>query len=184
MILSDLEIRMEIGSGRLRFTPEIEWDQITPSSVDLRLGNEFTHFRREPVGAETIVDLRRVGNIEEIAARYGDRSVLAPGEAFRLDPGQLALAYTLEYIELPGYLAARVEGRSSLGRLGVSIHQTAPTVHATFEGQLRLEILNSGPFPCLLHPGLRICQLVLERLGTPSETSLTSQFQGQRQSPS
>ena len=84
MILSDLEIRMEIGSGRLRFTPEIEWDQITPSSVDLRLGNEFTHFRREPVGAETIVDLRRVGNIEEIAARYGDRSVLAPGEAFRL----------------------------------------------------------------------------------------------------
>ena len=183
MVLSDLEIKMEIGSGRLRFTPEIEWDQITPSSVDLRLGNEFTTFRRDAEGAETIVDLGRVGNVEEIAERYGDRSILAQGETLRLNPGQLTLAYTLEYIEMPNYLAARVEGRSSLGRLGISIHQTAPTVHATFQGQLRLEILNSGPgsLACFTR-GQRICQLVFERLNTPYRIlTLASRFQGQRQ---
>ncbi len=181
MILSDREIRMEIGSGRLRFTPEIEWRQLSPSAVDLRLGNEITTFRRGPEGAETIVDLGRMRNVEDVIKEYGDTKALAEGETFRLDPGQFVLAYTLEYIEMPNYLTARVEGRSSLGRLGISIHQTAPTVHATFQGQLRLEILNGGPFPCLLHPGLRICQLVLQKLSTPSETTLASQFQGQRQ---
>ena len=182
MVLSDREIRMEIESGRLRFTPEIEWDQITPSAVDLRLSHTFTTFSREPEGAETLIDLAGLRNVEEVVERYGNRRTLAEGEAFRLDPGQFVLAYTLEYVEIPNYLAARVEGRSSLGRLGISVHQTAPTVHATFEGQLRLEISHNGPFPCLLHPGQRICQLVLEKLGRPSETTLRSPFQGQSQS--
>ena len=181
MVLSDLEIRMEIGSGRLKFTPEIEWDQITPSSVDLRLGNTFTTFKPSPEGVATLVDLAKVGNVEEVVEAYGDTKTLTGSEAFLLEPGQFVLVYTLEYVEMPNYLAARVERRSSLARLGISIHQTAPTVHATFEGQLRLEISHKGPFPCLLHPGQSICQLVLERLGTPSETTLTSRFQGQRQ---
>ena len=182
MVLSDREIWMEIGSGRLKFSPEITPDQVSPSSVDLRLGHTFTTFRQSPEGADTLIDLVKVGNVEEIVEAYGDTKALTEGEAFRLEPGQFVLAYTLEYVEMPNYLAARVEGRSSLARLGISIHQTAPTVHATFEGQLRLEISHKGPFPCLLHPGQSICQLVLEKLGRPSETTLRSSFQQQRQS--
>ncbi len=96
-------------------------------------------------------------------------------------PGQFVLAYTKERVKLPNYLSGRIEGRSSFARLGISIHQTAPTVHATFEGQLRLEILNNGPYECRLSPDLRICQLVLERLGSPAITRLNSLFQQQGQ---
>ena len=93
MVLSDLEIRMEIGSGRLKFTPEIEWDQITPSSVDLRLGNTFTTFRPSPEGVATLIDLVKVGNVEEIVEAYGDTKTLIEGETFRLEPGQFVLAF-------------------------------------------------------------------------------------------
>ena len=100
-----------------------------------------------------------------------------------MDPSNDAviLAYTQEIIEMPNYLAARVEGRSSLARLGISIHQTAPTVHANFEGQLRLEMSHSGPYACKIYPGYRVCQLVIERLGSPSQTAIKSPFQRQRQ---
>ena len=93
MVLSDLEIRMEIGSGRLRFAPEIEWDQITPSSVDLRLGNTFTTFRPSPEGVATLVDLAKVGNVEEVVEAYGDTKTLTGSEAFLLEPGQFVLAF-------------------------------------------------------------------------------------------
>ena len=181
MILSDREIWMEISSGHLSFDPEIEFNQVVPSAVDLRLGNQFTTFKTQPVGVDTLIDLAQVSNVEDIATAYGDTQFLKDGEAFRLEPGQFLLAYTMEYVKLPNYLAARVEGRSSLARLGISIHQTAPTVHATFEGQLRLEISLTGPYSCLLYPGQKICQLIIERLGTPAQTHLNSQFQQQRQ---
>ncbi len=90
------------------------------------------------------------------------------------------LAYTLESISLSNEFSARVEGRSSFARLGVAIHQTAPTVHATFQGQLRLEISNVGPFRCVLRPGMTIGQLIIERLGMPAATTLKSRFQGQQ----
>ena len=172
---------MEIASGHLSFDPAIELNQVVPSAVDLRLGNQFTVFKTPPTGVDTVIDLARVNNVEEIASAYGDTHFREAGKPFRLEPGQFVLAYTMEYLKLPNYLAARVEGRSSLARLGISIHQTAPTVHATFEGQLRLEISLTGPYPCLLYPGQKICQLIIERLGTPSQTSLNSQFQQQRQ---
>ena len=173
---------MEISSGHLSFDPAIEPDQVEPSAVDLRLGNQFTTFKTPPEGVDTVIDLARVKNVEDIATAYGDTQFLKDGEPFRLEPGQFVLAYTMEYITLPNYLAARVEGRSSLARLGLSIHQTAPTVHATFEGQLRLEISLTGPYPCLLYPGQKICQLIIERLGAPAQTRLKSQFQRQQAS--
>lgn len=182
MVLSDHEIWMEIRSGRLAFTPDIMAGQITPSSVDLRLSNSFTGFNPPAIpGVATTIDLSTIGNVEEFAASYGVQTILAEGEQYTLAPGQFALAYTLERVKLPNYLAGRVEGRSSFARLGISIHQTAPTVHATFEGQLRLEIRNNGAYECKLSPGRRICQLVLERLGSPAVSRLDSLFQQQSQ---
>lgn len=182
MILSDREIWMEVGSGRLKFTPNLAPDQVGPSSIDLRLGTEFTVFHPPEPGLQTIIDLAKIQNVETVADTLGSTVTRAIGESFQLDPGKFVLAYTLEYIAMPNYLAARVEGRSSLARLGVSVHQTAPTVHATFEGQLRLEISHNGPYPCLIYPEQRICQLVVERLGSPSTVDLDSRFQRQRQS--
>lgn len=183
MILSDREIWMEISSGRLRFHPEIQPEQVVPSAVDLRLSDQFTTFVEPVAGVETTVGLARIENVEDVTTRYGNTQNIPEGGSFLLGPRKLVLAYTLEYITMPNYLAARVEGRSSLARLGISIHQTAPTVHATFEGQLRLEISNNGLFHCLLKPRQRICQLVIERLGTPSQGTLLSPWQGQRQPP-
>ena len=183
MVLSDHEIWMEIRSGRLIIAPDISADQVSPSSVDLRLSNTFTRFTAPDLqGVTTTIDLASIGNVEDFAAAYGMQSVLRTGEQFTLAPGQFALAYTLERIKLPNYLAGRVEGRSSYARLGLSIHQTAPTVHATFEGQLRLEIRNNGIHEFRISPGIRICQLVLERLGSPAVTNLNSLFQRQSES--
>ena len=181
MVLSDREIWMEIGTGRLQFNPAVVSRQVTSSAVDLRLANQFTTFTPPVPGVRTEIDVAEMDNPEDVIARYGDTQTLVPDEYFLLEPGQFVLTYTLEYVVMPNYLAARVEGRSSLARLGISIHQTAPTVHATFEGQLRLEISHNGPFPCRLYPGHRICQLVIERLGSPAQTSLDSPFQAQRQ---
>ncbi len=181
MILSDLEIWMEIGSERLKFAPNILPEQVTPSAIDLRLGHQFTIFREATQGVETVIDPTQIGNVEDILNIYGEQQTITSGESFVLRPGVLVLEYTLEYVVMPNYLAARVEGRSSLARLGISIHQTAPTVHATFEGQLRLELSHIGPYPCRLYPGQKICQLVIERLGTPTQTTLRSSFQHQQQ---
>ena len=182
MVLSDHEIWMEIGSGRLQFTPPIVADQVSPSAVDLRLSNNFTVFNSPaPAGVSMAIDLAKIENVEAIAEAYGEERTVPPGETFSLMPGQFVLAYTKERVKLPNYLSGRIEGRSSFARLGISIHQTAPTVHATFEGQLRLEILNNGPYECRLSPDLRICQLVLERLGSPAITRLNSLFQQQGQ---
>ena len=181
MILSDREIWMEISSGRLKFDPPLEPEQVTPSAIDLRLSTKFTTFRPSITGTATIVDLAAIKNVEQLADAYGQTTTIQFGSYFSLEPDRLVLAYTLESLVIPNYLAARVEGRSSLARLGISIHQTAPTVHATFEGQLRLELLNRGPFICWLRPGYKICQLIVERLGSPSQGTLRSAFQNQRQ---
>ncbi len=182
MVLSDHEIWMELQSGRLVISPEVPNENISPSALDLRLGNTFTRFVPPKIeGVRTTIDLSTLESVEDFADSYGNKTILQAGEQFTLHPGEFVLAYTMESIELPNYLAGRIEGRSTFARLGISIHQTAPTVHATFEGQLRLEIRNNGIYECKLSPGLRICQLVLERLGSPAVTRLNSLFQQQSQ---
>jgi len=101
---------------------------------------------------------------------------------FVLNPRHLVLGYTREYIDLRSdtKFAARVEGKSSLARLGVSIHITAPTIHAGFDGQIRLEVVNHGKYPVRLRTGMPICQLVFEQtLGTPDK-GYNGQFSGQK----
>lgn len=119
--------------------------------------------------------------MEEAIQPYADTITVNNGESLVLHPGDFMLAYTREYVELPNYLAARVEGRSSYGRIGLSVHQTASTIRATFQGQIRLEISHVGKLPCRLYPGEPICQMVIERLSSPAESSLQSPFQEQRE---
>ena len=185
MVLSDQEIEMELRTGRLVISPEVSNTQIGPSSLDLHLSDTFTIFKKQTdlAGLDIAVDLANVGDAEKVIGLLGDETTVAEGEGYVINPGEFVLAYTRESIQIPRYLAARVEGRSTLARFGLSIHQTAPTVHATFAGQLRLEIVNNGPVPCKLSPGMAICQLILERLGSPAVRTLNSAYQNQSQSP-
>lgn len=178
MPLSNLDILAEIERGGLKFDPPIEDSQLSSSSVDLRLGSVFTVANKLEPGVSIAVDPSQVSP-ETIMRAYGERVVIAGGENFPLEPGAFVLGYTLESVELPNYLSARIEGRSSLARFGVSVHQTAPTVHAGFSGQLRLEISNLGPFTILLEPGTLFCQLIVESLSSPAEYGDISQYQGQ-----
>ena len=115
----------------------------------------------------------------EALAHLGSTIVVEAGQPFVLEPNQFVLAWTRETITLPNFLCARVEGRSTLARLGLSIHQTAPTVHATFSGRLRLELRNGGPYALELYSGTRVCQLIVETLTSPSLASLQSIHQNQ-----
>jgi len=179
---------MELRTGRLVITPEVTDAEIGPSSIDLHLSDTFTIFKTESelaelAGLDLTVNLANIADVEKIINVVGVETTFPENEGCVIRPGQFILAYTRERIELPNYLAARVEGRSTLARLGLSIHQTAPTVHATFKGQLRLEIMNNGPVPCRLSPGMAFCQLILEKLGSPATRDLNSAFQNQSQSP-
>lgn len=178
MPLSNRDIRAEIARGGLKFDPPIEDSQFSSSSVDLRLGNAFTTANKPEPGVSIAVDPSQTSP-ERVMSVYGERVVIPSGEMFRLEPGAFVLGYTLESVELPNYLSARIEGKSSLARFGVSVHQTAPTVHAGFSGQLRLEISNIGPFTILLEPGTLFCQLIVENLSSPAEGADESQYQGQ-----
>ncbi len=180
MVLSEDEIREELLKGTLLITPQPTQLQFHTSSLDLRLSNVFDLVRGSgEEGADIVIDLAVVKNPDRVAQRFGRRETLTNKGSLNLEPGEFVLAYTLEHITLPPYLAARVEGRSSYARLGISVHQTAPTVHAKWSGQLRLEIINNGPFICKLSAGLRICQLIFERLGRPAKNGKQSIFQHQ-----
>lgn len=181
MILSDKEIWAAIQKEEISFDPPLEPQQVSPSSIDLKLGNIFTLFTPPPQGAGVYIDISNVENVEEIIKHYGKSISVPDGEYYELKPREFILAFTEEYIKLPNHIAARVEGRSSIARLGLTIHQTAPTVHATFEGQLRLEICNNGLFNCRIRPKMKVCQLILERLGEPAESRLNSKYQKQRE---
>ncbi len=122
---------------------------------------------------------REIKNLEEAIRPFTDTFDVQDGNHLILRPGDFVLAYTRESVVMLNYLAARVEGRSSYARVGVSVHQTASTIHATFRGQIRLEISHVGHLPCRLYPGEPICQMVIERLSSPAERSLISQFQRQ-----
>ena len=160
----------------------IELDQVSTSSIDLRLANLFTVPRPPPPGVFITIDSEGISP-EAVFAQYAENVVVPDGDKFELKPGAFVLGYTLEKVGLSNCLAARIEGRSSMARFGVSIHQTAPTVHANFNGQLRLEISNVGPYTVLIGPGTRFCQLIVEKLSSPADPTHDSQWQHQSSGP-
>lgn len=173
MILSRTSIIKEIEKGNLKFDPRIENDQVGPSSIDLRLGNTFIHLDKELQEEQSVgADVRWY--IQEqpwrpFVDKYGRQEVIADSSAIELKPFKFVLGFTLEYIQLPPWLAARVEGKSGHARRGLLVHMTAPTVQAGWHGQLQLEFCNLGPATLLLKPRLPICQLVLEQVTEPEQ---------------
>jgi dCTP deaminase len=165
MLLSDRDIKRYIIEGKVKVVPEPNWDiQLGPASVDFRLGEEvriFNHHTKpyiDPRNPETFHNLTQLSYIKE-------------EEPFVLQPGQFILGITLEEITMPEDIGARIEGRSSWGRLGLIVHSTAGYIDPGFQGRLTLEISNIGMLPILLYPKARICQIAFETLSSPAEKS-------------
>ncbi len=169
MILNDSTIKEFLKEGKLIIEPLEEY-QIQPSSVDLRLGNEFLIYPEE-------IDVLDVKNPE-----YTDKMekvVVDNKEGFIIKPKQFVLATTYEYVKLSDDITAFVEGRSSLGRLGLFI-ENAGWVDAGFEGNITLEFYNANSRPIKIYPGMRICQLVFAQMKQPAEKPYKGKYQGQR----
>jgi dCTP deaminase len=175
MLLSDRDIRAEIDSGRVCLDPYDE-AMIQPSSVDVRLDRFFRVFENHRYPhidpAEDQPDLTRAVEPD------GD-------EPFILHPGEFVLGSTYEVVTLPSDVAARLEGKSSLGRLGLLTHSTAGFIDPGFSGHVTLELSNAATLPIKLWPGMKIGQLCFFRLSSPAENPYGSEkygsrYQGQR----
>lgn len=175
MILSDGTIRSLLAEGRLVIEP-LDAQQIQPASVDVRLGDEFLVFRNHT--SEVIDPFDKPSDLM-------DQAKVSDGQAFILHPGEFVLGTTLEAIGLPDDIVARVEGKSSLGRLGLLIHATAGFVDPGWKrGQITLELSNVATLPIKLWPGMKIGQLSFHTLDKPAERpyghpDLNSKYVGQ-----
>lgn len=175
MVLSDRDIKKELEAGTIGIEPLVK-DFIQPASVDVRLGHNFRIFRNS---SHTVID--------PSAAQpdLTETIEVAEGETFVLHPGQFALGTTLETFSLPDNILGKLEGKSTLGRLGLMIHSTAGYVDPGWKGELTLELSNAATLPILLRPGMRIGQLSFERMSSPVDrpygsAGLGSHYQNQR----
>ena len=180
MVLSDVEIKAEIDAERLVFDPPIAYEdeRIDSSAVDLLLHPDLILLPSERVQGITIVPSDRDVQVMNLLGLHGEHRSLV-SSPYRLEPDRLIIGKTLERITLPNHLAARIEGKSSLARFGLSVHVTAPTVIAGFAGNLFLEMRNVGPFAIELSQGMKIAQLILEHVGLPPSRGYRGQFQQQ-----
>ncbi|HET8981242.1 MAG TPA: dCTP deaminase [Pedococcus sp.] len=175
MLLSDRDIKAEIDTERVRLEP-YDPGMIQPSSIDVRLDKFFRLFdnHKYPV-IDPSLDQPDLTRLVEVSSDDG----------FVLHPGEFVLGSTLETVTLPDDLAARVEGKSSLGRLGLMTHATAGFVDPGFSGHVTLELSNVATLPIILWPGMKIGQLCFFRLSSPAENpygsaKYGSHYQGQR----
>jgi dCTP deaminase len=170
MVLSDRTIRAEIESGRIAFDP-FDPSLVQPSSVDMRVDSKFRvfHNARYPY-----IDVRQpMEDLTELVEISGD-------EPFILHPGEFVLGQTLERVRLPDDLVARLEGKSSLGRLGLLIHSTAGFVDSGFEGNLTLELSNVANLPITIYHGMPIGQISFMRMDGPVERPYGSRETGSK----
>ncbi len=175
VLLSDRDIRAEVTLGNLAIEP-FDPSMVQPSSVDVRLDKLFRVFNNT-----------RYTHIDPSLQQDELTTLVEPaaGEPFVLHPGEFVLGSTLELTTLPDYLAGRLEGKSSLGRLGLLTHSTAGFIDPGFSGHITLELSNVANLPITLWPGMKIGQLCLFRLSSPSENpygsaAVGSKYQGQR----
>lgn len=173
-VLSDRSIREAVKAGRIGIEP-LDEDAIQPASVDLRLGSAFRIFK---VTSRPYVDVQQpVDDLTELVE-------IIPEEPFVIQPGSFCLGSTVELITLPDDIVARVDGKSSLGRLGLLVHATAGYVDPGWTGKLTLELSNQSQMPIALYYGMRVCQISFLEMTTPVErpygsAALGSKYQGQ-----
>lgn len=181
MILTDREIRISIETKQVVIDPVPNDQAYSSTSIDLTLGSQLQVFKSQQPGLETVIDPSAEGYnfLSAIRVLADEQQIGADGHA--LPPGMLILARTEERVSLPvrSRIAARVEGKSSLARLGLGIHITAPTIHAGFAGRIQLEIVNHGSRPIRLRTGMRICQLIFETTLGVADKGYGGQFLNQ-----
>ncbi len=175
MILSDKDVKAQIEAGRIVIEP-YDATCIQPSSVDVKISNLFRVFRNHTAG---VIDVKKdMTDLTELVEIPMDG-------VFMLHPGEFVLGSTLERVGVPDDLVARVEGKSSLGRLGLLIHSTAGFIDAGFDGHVTLELANVANLPITLYPGMKIGQVSFMKMTSPAENpygsgAKGSKYQGQR----
>ena len=175
MLLSDRDIRAQLAAGRVVLDP-LDLAMVQPSSIDVRLDKFFRLFDNHRYQViDPAVEQPELTHLVEVPA----------GEPFVLHPGEFVLGSTYEQVTLPDDVAARLEGKSSLGRLGLLTHSTAGFVDPGFSGHVTLELSNVATLPILLWPGMKVGQLCFFQLSSPAEhpygsSEYGSRYQGQR----
>jgi dCTP deaminase len=175
VILSDRSLREALKDGRLVVDP-LDDGAVQPSSIDLRLDSRFRVFHNSRYA---YIDVKQpMEGLTELVE-------IKPDDSFILHPGEFVLAATYERVAIAPDLAARLEGKSSLGRLGLLTHSTAGFLDPGFEGHVTLELSNVANLPITLYPGMRIGQIAVFQLTTPAErpygsAGIGSRYQGQR----
>lgn len=161
MLLSDKDIKKYLKRGIIKVLPKPNFSiALGASSLDLRLGNTFRVFNHAKIA---VIDPFKKNEKVTTQVKVGKN------KSFILHPQEFILAVTKERIELPDNISARLEGRSSLGRLGIIIHSTAGSISAGFKGNLVLELANMGRIPVILYPNMRICALSFEFLSSKAQ---------------
>jgi dCTP deaminase len=164
MILTDKDIKKALSSGLVKIKPKLNYkEQLGSCSVDLRLGKKFRIFNHSKFA---YIDPRKKDFADEVT----EEVVASDKYPFILQPGDFALATTIEWFSLPNNMLARLEGRSSLGRLGIVVHSTASIFEPGWRGVVVMELGNSGRMPVALYPGMRVCALTFEQLTGEVET--------------
>ena len=164
MILADCDIKKALELKKILIKPSINYKtQLGSCTVDLRLGSSFRIFRHS---STPILDPRNSESLKDVT----EELKIEDNRAFILHPGEFTLAVTKEHVELPDDISGQLEGRSSIGRMGVVIHSTAGNIDAGFKGKITLELANMGRIPVKLYPGMRICALVFHQLSSFAQT--------------
>lgn len=160
MVLSDNDIRAAVRCRKLVFTPALSADQIGSASVDLTLDGKFWVFKKKYASGKKPVDLSRVG-FREATEAHKEKSITLP-------PGGMCLGITRERITMPSDMIGTLEGRSRYARMGLAVHVTSALVMPGSDNHQVLEIVNFAPFPVTIHGGMRISQIIFEKLDSPT----------------
>lgn len=163
VVLSDRDIKKYIKEKRIVINPSPDFStQLGSNSIDLRLGNTFRIFDHSKYA---YIDPYKKNIGEEITREVVNKK----DEPFIIQPGEFVLGTTVENVEVPDDLVGTLEGRSSIGRLGVIVHSTAGSIECGFKGNITLELANLGKMPVALYPDMRICSLAFMQLSSPAE---------------
>ena len=173
MILSDRTLREQLACGRIIIDP-LDESCVQPSSVDVKLSNHFRVFRNHTAG---VIDVKQAIDLTEPVE-------IAHDGVFMLHPGEFVLGSTLERVVVADDLVARIDGKSSLGRLGLIIHSTAGFIDPGFDGHITLELTNIATLPITLYPEMKVGQISFMQMTTPADnpygsSAVGSKYQGQ-----